>query len=254
MPKLPTMGGNAVIASIFPLACPKVTLQHGDGERFMSEYSIPACPKGEVRILVIQDAFEKNTDLLGAAINGKPSWIPVPVLADGPFGIAADLVRQWSSSMINMGDGVGPGIMVIATGVDNPDSVRPTAEQLADMKSRQARWFEMLYYEGDQISNDKDALKKHLAITLLHRTAAEWLGRKPDWTDQVKTGDEIVDCPACTSKIKSTASVCPVCRIQIKALPSSLAALPGNADMSAVEPARQLIPPPIKPVQSQVTR
>lgn len=253
--KLPSLGGNAVIASIFPLACPKVMLPHGDGTAFMSEYTIPACAKGQFKTLAVWDSFEKRRDLMAPQENGQPAFTPFPVLATGPYGIAADLVRQWSSSMIAMGDGTGagPGVMVIAENVADPENFQPSAEQLVEMKSRQARWFDALYYEADQIHKDKDSKKKGYTITVLHRAAAEWLGRKPDWTDQVATGEEIKDCPACGSKIKSTVAVCPTCRTQLQALPASIANLPGNADMaSEAQPEKPtpVIPPVKSPQQS----
>ena len=221
----------------------------------MSEYTIPACPKGEFKTLAVYDAFEKKQDLMSEQVNGQPYYVPHPVLVTGPHGIAADLVRQWSSSMISMGDGTGagPGIAVIGENVSDPENFKPSAEQLSELKAKQARWFEMLYYEADQIHKDKDSKKKGYVITSLHRAAAEWLGRKPDWTDQVTTGEEIIDCPACTSKIKASAAICPQCRTQIKALPSSISALPGNAELAGANTTTKNVPvmAPVSVQQSQ---
>jgi hypothetical protein len=218
---MPVFNGNVVIASIFPLATYKAERPYGNGETTAhTSYQIPAVAKGDVKTLVVYDAFEMYEDWSQAAEGQAPPKRPLPVWAEH---IAKDLMGHWTTSLMDVSEIASPGIMIVARNAPDPDSVRPTAEQLMRMKMLQTAYFQILFYDGNRLANEH----KNAQITPLHIIAAKWIGKDVDWAEKIGV-DEMMPCPACTTKINSMASICPNCRTQIKAMPADLASLQGE--------------------------
>lgn len=202
---------HVTIASIYPLATSKQGRPFGqDLDSAYSEYQIPACPKGEVKYLQVFDAEERSQNW---AQGGE--WDRKPVMCEA---IAADLITHWCSGFMAQRDGLGPGIMVIAG-----DEITP--EELNELKMKQTRWAEILFYNANELAADD----KNAHITTLHREMTRYIGRNAEWvTSDVTIPDEIIDCPICTRKIKAAAYVCPECKIQLRPLPKKYAEMEGK--------------------------
>lgn len=219
---MPIFNGNVVIASIFPIATFKVERPYGNGETTAhTSYQIPAVPKGEVRTLVVTDAAEMYQDWAQAGPNQAPPKVPRPVWAED---IAKDLMSHWTSSLMDVSEIAGPGVLIIARNAENPAYVKPTPEQLFQMKSLQTAYFEILLYDGNRLA----AESKNAQITPLHKEAAKWLGKETNWASKIGV-DEMIACPVCTEKINAMAVICPKCTTQIKVMPKHIADLQGTS-------------------------
>jgi hypothetical protein len=156
-------------------------------------YEIEAAPRGEHRLLRVTDAFQRE-------YVGNRVYVGIPVHADGPSGIAADIVREFSGGVMLSAYG-GPGVFVCA-------GDEPTADELERARTKQSRWCQALINEAQSfwIQGKRDRLHEG---SIYHK-AAEWMGQVYEWMkppEQTSTQS----CPFCGTSIPFGVPVCATC-------------------------------------------
>lgn len=219
------------IASIYPGHLDPLRISVGPNPQvdsrngFCTVYAIPPVKRGEkpqaklpanvkfvngCYVLEVSDSFEKKVDNGETMSQGRTVWTTSPVSCDW---IVANILDYWTGHMINVPNGMKPGIMEIA-------NTSPTQAERERMEADQRAFFEWCFAEGERLDRDKNWKD----ITEPMRLACDWLGYKRSWANPAEVGSTI-NCPACQESIHESAAVCRYCGTRLKALPEHIAAL-----------------------------
>lgn len=182
--------GPRTVISAYPLPM-ELELRHEGSKR----YKIEAAPKGEIRVLTVNDTFGINKNFSSGQYWAAP--IPASVVAD-------NLVQAWAKGRVGNKEGVGPGVLVCKELV-------PDAAEIETVMGLQEAYYRFLVNDAD-LKNAHDQVKH---ITDEHRIAADWMGVKDRaWAKKMERID-MQRCPACAEEIRETAKVCRFCNVHI---------------------------------------
>jgi len=161
-------------------------------------YKIPAAKKGEVQVLVIDDAitYQYIDETRGSQV------IKIPATELG-----ADIIRSYSHNSFEVEPGVRePGLFLV------PESYTPALikERFADIlkgaEEKQSLWFQRLV----EVADDDWAENRKLGnISPIQRLAAQHQGLSREWL--TTTPEASRECPWCTTIIPTRAKVCKQC-------------------------------------------
>jgi hypothetical protein len=197
-------------------------------------YEIEAAPRGEYRTIKVADAFQRE-------YVGNKVYVGIPVMADGPKGIAEDVVREFSGGVLLSAYG-GPGVFVCA-------GDEPTQEELERARKKQARWCQALINEAQSnwIQGKRDRIHEG---SIFHK-AAEWMGQTYEWMKPPEQTN-VSACPYCGSTVPFGVPVCATCGrtidpVREKEIQAQLARLQEaqakiEAEVKAESPAADLTP------------
>lgn len=189
---VPGHSGPKLILSVFPLE-QFLELRHEGIKR----YVMPAAPKGAYSTLLVHDTYAWNRNWHDDAF----SLFQAPISAGV---VAANLVQVWAQNQIGTEGGLGPGILICA-------DLEPTEDEIAAANAKQEDYFRFLVNQADTFYGQDNLV----AITGMHRLAAEWMGATREWRkpiEQVK----LVACPACGEEIRNIAKVCRWCHTDLR--------------------------------------
>ncbi|HWR49923.1 MAG TPA: hypothetical protein VN428_02380 [Bryobacteraceae bacterium] len=156
----------------------------------LTTYEIEAAPRGEYRLLNVEDAFQRE-------YVGSKNYVGIPVSGDS---IATDIVKEFSEGVMLARFG-GPGVFVCRAD-------EPSADELRAANKKQTRWCRALINEaqGDWIRGKRD----HIHEGSVFHKAAEWMGESYEWMkppEQVFTAS----CPFCGAQVPAGVPVCATC-------------------------------------------
>lgn len=159
----------------------------------------PADPDKGYSVLEIQPYWVELLDRMHSG-PGEPGMM---IREESPLPLAQELVSGWRSTLAAE-SGFGPGIGIIA-------GIRPTAEELADLRAQHVAWCRYLVNQADMFWAVPENRKR---IGDEHRGAAVFLKlqNSPDhaWVRNL-TPDSHKDCLFCGEAMKSTARGCGQC-------------------------------------------
>ena len=180
------------LASVFPIDV-RVDRRHNG----YTTYVLPAAPKDGVSTLVVTGAIDFGIDRTTEPETILERPVPVDVVAD-------DLLRTFSTGQLGATDAAGPGICICA-------GDKPTAEEIAAIRTRQTLYFTDLVYSADLMF----ARGESKGILQIHREAAKWLGVEGRPWVQELTPSSTKKCLACAETIQAQARVCKMCRTDL---------------------------------------
>lgn len=189
--------GHVTMVSIYPGVLYRRIRHNG-----MTDYRIPASPRGSYSALVVYDTQEwiNRPD----PSDGKPSWLPAPI----PAGVVADsLLRIWARNTLGNKSGYAPGVMIVKGDEPEPHELK----SLRTMQDNLFNWY-ILDANGKHIRGESTEINE------IHRMAAsEMLAKgaeKLPWFPQM-TFTEVKDCLACGKQIETRALVCSECKTNL---------------------------------------
>ena len=225
------------ICSIYPEKCSMVLDLGPTPQGGRTNYVIEGAPKGEFRLLHVQDSWESILDYAQIQHVGENRRTGRPESAEN---IARQLVREWTTGA-GSGPGQQPGIMLIA-------GREPSKAELAHLTAVQNACFEWLVHTARGFK----ANHQWRNINEKHRIAGKWLGVKEDWVNDVGTDMDKGVCAHCYSPLlHPLATVCAVCH---KDQPTSEARPVAAVKVHAAPPEKPFkttaapIAPPLQPV------
>lgn len=172
--------------SVFPLEMKTERSFNG-----ITTYILPAAKgQSDVTMLPVSNAFQLKPV-------GDGQWAEQPVLAEK---IAEDLLTEFTSGLIGLESGHGPGVWIQTTPEPDPELRQRAVE-------RQTAYFEFLVNQADGLHR----AGKGNEISDLARAAARWLGYETyAWIEKM-TQKALKECVQCYSRIDARATICPVC-------------------------------------------
>ena len=189
---------KATIISIMPMKF--VREMNGHNPHW---YEIPPVPANEVKTLVIDNTTSWYYVRDGESIQRHH-------LA---YDVAKELIDTYLNAVPDVSGDAQPGIAYVE-GSYSPEEVEDKlSDLLEELREKQINYFRILVDKADD-SWTKHGQKRD--ITDPQRFAAERLNLKRDWANQNEKGVRFIDCPACTTKIKSSAVICPNCKVELK--------------------------------------
>ncbi len=138
--------------------------------------------------------------------------------------IAEDLAREVNA---DAGENSFFGVFVCA-------GAAPTDEELAAARERLDDFYRRVVFAADQ---EWERTHNHLMITDVARRASRWLSLERDWAYDKRP---VVECPACSEKLKAGVAVCRACGA---ILDREKAAQFGLAEKARLNHPGQLAPP-----------
>jgi len=129
-----------------------------------------------------------------------------------PAAMASAIVRDYLDSMIEVKDGMAPGLFFLTEKIESKDIAAKYPNELKFYKDKQMNWFRALLTLAD---DDWNKYHKHTVISDLQRKVAQLMGLKKDWLSIVEAEPPIM-CPVCSSLISPKAIVCPHCHLVLQ--------------------------------------
>ncbi len=178
---------------------------------YLTEFVLEPAPRDGYTLLVVDDMAESFQFQSDAPVSDLPKY------ADGPYGIAADLLQEWSGGVAGEEFG-GPG-MGICMDEDEKDAsgniirpaTNPSERELATARRRQTTWATW----NEMKANDAwvNGKRGEVIGNPLYKGCAEWLGHGGhEWLRAPEMADAMTQCPVCNTKISGAPMLCPNCQ------------------------------------------
>lgn len=165
--------------------------------------SIPAAPKDDFVVLVIEDASH------GVYMDSERGTLSVPEPAPD---FAEHIVNDFLAAQIgrNTETGAQPGVFWVDGALTKDEVKKQHAAKLALALKKQILWFEGLVKRAD---DDWATVRRHDHISEVQRRAAVALNLQREWlVVSGQMGNET--CPACSTVLPNPVPVlCPNCRL-----------------------------------------
>lgn len=128
--------------------------------------------------------------------------------------IARSVVEDFTTSQLEYGDGVGPGLFWVIGKLSVEQVKKEYSAELTSAKIRQRRWFEKLIRLADR---DWERYKQPNVVSDFQRLAANILKLDPSrhgWLEPSSIEVQAsIQCKACFSSIHPKAIICPICKV-----------------------------------------
>lgn len=159
--------------------------------------------KDDFEILVIGDKIEFTRNFYVSFDRGN---LKLPV---DPEEVARAIVEDHLRATVQTGPDARPGLFYLP-GILTKEEVKSKHKVILDKaRKEQNNWYGKLVKAAD---DTWQRYRRHNMITDQHRYAANALGLKREWAEEMKA-ENTVQCVYCTSLISDSALVCPVCRL-----------------------------------------
>lgn len=123
-----------------------------------------------------------------------------------PAEMARSIVEDFVSGQLGLEEGAAPGLFWLEGQYTEKEIIRDFAEELAEAKQKQTRWFKNLVFMADA---DWVRSKNILAVSDLQRHAAKALGVTKEWVDMKAV--ETAKCKWCSTAVQPDTIKCPNC-------------------------------------------